>query len=100
LGVMIEHREPAAQGGAGGLRDPRVARLEPQRRGERGGDLGGHLVGAAVLVLPAVDGLRRVRAGVVGVVEAVAVVVGIRAAIGVLEAVLVLGLIRAAIGVA
>ena len=53
------------------------------------------LVRAAVLVLVAVLGLRLVRALVLRVGDAVAVVVRIRAAVGVLEAVLVLGLVRA-----
>ena len=56
---------------------------------------GRNLVRAAVLVLVAVEGLGLVRALVVRVGDAVAVVVGIGAAVVVLEAVLVLGLVGA-----
>ena len=52
-------------------------------------------IGAAVVVLDAVDRLGLVRALVLDVGDAVAVVVGIGAAVVVLEAVLVLGLVRA-----
>ena len=53
------------------------------------------LVGAAVVVLEAVDRLGLVRALVLDVGNAVVIVVGIRAAVEILEAVLVLGLVRA-----
>ena len=52
-------------------------------------------VGAAVLVLEAVVGLRVIRARVVDVEDAVLVVVRVRAAVLVLEVVLVLGVVRA-----
>ena len=54
-------------------------------------------IGAAVVVLEAVEVLRLVRALVLDVGDGVGVVVGIGAAVVVLEAVLVLGLVGALI---
>src|SRR5262249_9224150 len=80
-----------------GLADRRLAGVERDALDHAGEllHLLRHLVGAAVVVLEAVLGLRLVGALVLVVGDAVAVVVAVRAAVGVLVAVLVLRIVRA-----
>src|SRR5207247_7963236 len=83
VGVVLQHLHGAIEHGVGALQDLRRAGLEVDALDDAGEllDLGGHLVGAAVLVLIVVLGLGIVRALVDGVGDAVAVVVGIGAAV-------------------
>src|SRR5690606_27203792 len=98
--VLLEDLERPVEGAERGAGEIRRVHLEVDALDDAGEllDLLGHLVRAAVAVLVPVHGLDLGRALVVGVGDAVAVVVRIRAAVLVLVAVLVLRLRRALIG--